>query len=510
MNYKRLLFSMALCALLFSACNKDHYNLSEVQGVQMEGEILMPLASASYSVTDLMQRLELDNMVSFDGSGNMGIDYSYDIDDVLNGAEILRLHDESYEEHFSYSNPVPIFLPVPIDTVIRYNHVISLESEYLRVYSALLKSGRISFNFESNSLEINKVIIRASEIKDAQGESVVLTYLPGGSNSFDLSGLNYESQENNVLNLSYEFYIRLQGTIGSELTFDIQAMVTDMAFERMSGWVDSYTYGGVIDTAFSLFSDNLLGELGINGVEVAVDIMNGFDMPARLVIDTALIYSEGTAPSPLFEEMPQIIDIHPTHGYEEVFNQDMSAALNVQGGRAYASLNFILNPEGLTEMVSMVDTSTLDIRVNGRFPFAFTANDVRYFDTIDMGFSQIESPEWIEKLTLEMLFNSSIPFNIGGDLLLYNTETHQVVDTLLSDPNLFQSTFDGSMCSSTVALDIDDERISKIIEANKLILCLDVDTDSHNAVINADQKMEIFLKARVKYNGNVEFNNNEQ
>lgn len=507
MNCKKLLFLMTLAVLLLGGCGKDHYDLSNVSNAHVDGEMLLPLASASYSVMDLMERLSLDDMVSCDASGNIGINYVYELDDVLKGSEILRFHDDSFEEHYVVANPFPYSLPEPFDTVVKFDHSISLESSYLRVNSAVLKSCNIGFDFESNAVRINRVVVNSAQIKDANDENLKLVYVPGESNLFDLSGLNYSSDQTNVIKFTYEVFFTLQDVLGPELGFDIHAMITDLYLESMSGWVDSYTTRTAIDTVFSLFSNNVIGELEIRGAKMAADIRNSFGLPARLVIDTAMLWGEGLEPLQIFEEMPQSIDFEHTEMFEEVFCQDLNGILNAQGGRGLASTSFILNPNGLTNLVSVDDTCSMDVNVRGYIPFAFTTDDVRYFDTIDLRFTEIETPEWIEKLTIEMLFSSSIPLNIGGDLILYNSENNQVVDTIVSDPKLFQSTFDGNMCSTSLAVELDGDRINKVLDTDSLILCFKVDTDSHNAMFTTNQKMEVFLKARVKYKGNIEIVN---
>ena len=51
MKYNKLFVFLFFLAMLFSACKKDHYELSNVHGVNAEGEMLLPIGSASFTVS---------------------------------------------------------------------------------------------------------------------------------------------------------------------------------------------------------------------------------------------------------------------------------------------------------------------------------------------------------------------------------------------------------------------------------------------------------------------------
>ena len=62
MKAKRLLLlfviAMALCS-----CKKDHYDTSQVHGAQLEGEFLLPIINASYTIEDLLKRFQVDSVI---------------------------------------------------------------------------------------------------------------------------------------------------------------------------------------------------------------------------------------------------------------------------------------------------------------------------------------------------------------------------------------------------------------------------------------------------------------
>ena len=60
------------------------------------------------------------------------------------------------------------------------------------------------------------------------------------------------------------------------------------------------------------------------------------------------------------------------------------------------------------------------------------------------------------------------------------------------------------MNSNTFSLVVDNEKVQSIMRSDSLILSFNLDTDGHDAVLNTNQILEVFLKARVKYNGIIE------
>ena len=47
------------------------------------------------------------------------------------------------------------------------------------------------------------------------------------------------------------------------------------------------------------------------------------------------------------------------------------------------------------------------------------------------------------------------------------------------------------------------------MESDCLISCYELDTEMHNVVLNGQQGVDVFMKARVKYNGVFDIKNEE-
>ena len=490
---------------LASSCKKNHYDLSNVQGVAAEGEVLLPLVTGSYSIMDMMQRFQIDSVLEFDASGNMSYDYYYEHFGIVKGKEMLRFNDLNYSEHFTFPNPYPSALPHPVDTMVSYAHTITFEAEHISVMTAWMRTGHFDFAIGSNIGSVTRVVIRSSDIKDAQGHDLEIDLpIDDGAFSFDLDGMRYATDEPNTLDLSYELYFTVSGATDPELYLDIDIVGTDLAIREMTGYVERYGTRSNVDTTFVFLPNHLSGNLKVNDVGVMLRERNTFGIEARLVVDTADVICEGLAPYPLFQPIPLVIDMPTQNSFEAIYDQTISGEINATGGRAYASSDFIINPEGISDVVAVYDTCEIDVRVDVRIPMAFRADEVRYRDTVDMKMNEISMPEWVKKLTLEITFNSTIPFDFHGRFMAYDTVSGMVTDVLLDDTDLIAASYDGQPHTSTIAIEVTDDRLQAVLQSNKLILDLGLDTKGHDIKLNAQQGLGYSLKTKVDYDGAIE------
>ena len=140
----RLLLTTLVFALFVVSCKKDHYDVSNVHGVNAEGEVLAPLASASFTVKDLMERFGLLDLLYWTADGDIALHYTMQMDSILEGYEILKFNDLDYEEHYAYPNPYPNTPPPYLDTVLNFERTITFESELFSLRKVLLSPDALS------------------------------------------------------------------------------------------------------------------------------------------------------------------------------------------------------------------------------------------------------------------------------------------------------------------------------------------------------------------------------
>ena len=501
---KKIVLFLACFAFMLTSCSK-RYDFSDLDSADVNGEIVLSLASASYTIPDLLKQFNVDTLFSFEENGNMHFFYNYDLEDVIDGKNILYFKDIDVDESFSIPNPFPFVLPEPIDTTLVFTQTVTLSSEYISVYVADIRSGRFDFEISSNIFGIEKIIIRSSEIKDANGNDMCLVYNPlSGQNGFDLAGLRYETGTENTINLTYEVSFTAHDFTEPELEFGTILHISDFRIREMRGRVIGYSARKSLDTTFKLFSNKFEGVAGICDARVKLEERNGFEMAARLRIDTAMISGEGVPPYTVFEQMPVVVDVPKSPQFNEVFNEKVRGSINMVSNYAYGSGLFALNPDGVTEIVSVSDTSTIDVKVDIDIPCSFNVERLWCADTVEMNFANASLPEVIEEIVLGFDFLTDLPFNMSVSAYVYDSVNNIVLDSLVSDKKL-QGSFDGSQVESEFFVQAVDDRVDNILKSSHIILLFDLDTDSHDVMLNMKQNLSFGIKAAVKYEGNVEF-----
>ena len=107
----------------------------------------------------------------------------------------------------------------------------------------------------------------------------------------------------------------------------------------------------------------------------------------------------------------------------------------------------------------------------------------------------------IESITLEMTFNSTLPLNLGGRFYMYDSESDKITDTLVANDEIIRASFDGQPTTTEVSIEITENRIEKVLHSDRIIMLYELDTDAHDVVLNANQKLELYVKTKVKYDG---------
>ena len=505
MKNNKLFLVLALLVLALVSCKKDHYDVSHVNGVNAEGELLLPIATKSFTMMDMMARFHIDSLISCSETGELSYGYYFEDNDAVNGNRMLKFKDLNHYEHYVFDNPYTSGQPPVTDTMISFERTILFESDHISVLEAVMKMGRLNFRMVSNVGNLRRVVLRSSDIKDSTGHDFVFdAYVQNNAFGFDLAGLHYLTDTANSLTFSYDLYCYYYPSSDPELYVDLGIQGRDLAMKSMRGYVEAYSNRNRIDTLFSLFPDNLTGMLDVEGVSMKIRERNTFPLGARLVVDTALVTGEGVEPYSILEPLPLEIDLPSQTAFGEVFSKSLHGRINASGGRAYSSSDFIVNPSGMSEMVTVDDTCCIDLRIDVDIPFAFKVDNVQYLDTVNMKLSELEMPDMIESITLDLIFTSTIPLNLNGKFYMYDSETGTVTDTLLSDARLIQASFDGQPTTTTVGIEITEERIEKVLHSDRIIMVYEVDTDARDVKLNANQKLNLFTKAKVKYNGVVE------
>ena len=94
---------------------------------------------------------------------------------------------------------------------------------------------------------------------------------------------------------------------------------------------------------------------------------------------------------------------------------------------------------------------------------------------------------------------------MNAQFFTYDSETERITDTLVAKDKLIGASFDGRPTMTELTLEVTGDKVQHLIESDRLISCYALDTEAHDVVLNGQQRVDAFMKARVKYNGVVDF-----
>lgn len=502
---------LAACIVaILASCNKNHYDLDHLNGVALNGELCVPVASSRYTMGDLMERFHLDTVLVFSEAGDMSFRFGYEVDDALVGSDLLRF--EEINEHFSDSieNTHPYVLPQPVDTVVHCEFEYSLVSEHVSLSWAAIKSGLIEFGVESNVTHLHAIEVTVPELTDASGNVLHVSYDPQfNANQVDLAGYYYQAATENILHVSLDIAFAMQTMAEPYYIVDGGVRVSNLAVSEMRGHMGTYTSRNQIDTTFSLFPNNMTGEATFLDARIALQERNTFGLDAELIVDTALVGGNGVEPYSVFAEMPLMVGLPASSSFVESFDQRVDGRLNVQCGEAYASSLFVLNPDGYDGEVHISDTSSLDVKIGVDIPFSFIVDHVTYVDTVNMRLNEIESPEMIQQMVMSLVFDSGLPLNVAVRAYMYDSNEGVVTDALLDDEACIKGMVDGHHTTSIVDIPLTHERLENVFRSDKILLHFDMDTDAQGVTLNLNQDLGVTVRARIQYDGVVDLSNDD-
>ena len=456
---------------------------------------------------ELMERFKIDSIISCTDEGNLYYNVSYEYPAVVKGADFLKFDDLSYSEHYVFPNPFSYEIPNVYDTVVSFDLPLRFESDDIGVLEAWMRSGRFDFEVSTNIGILQSIVLRSPDIKDADGNEMMLDFaFCNESFGFDLDGLRYETQEANHITLGFDIYFSVIWCNDPELFVDLNVEGRDFVIREMMGYVHTMAFSNVVDTAFNVFPSNLSGKLDIKDARLRISGRNLFGITARLEVDTALVYADEIEPYSVLDPLPLFVTLPTRLTMDEIYNQQFDASIQAHGGRLHGSCYILLNPLASTDVVSVADTCVIDAQLGVDIPFAFRAADVRYTDTVDISVNEIEMPEMIEGITLDLGITSNLPFNLNGWFYLFDSQTGMITDTLNADGRLIEASFNGLPATTTVSLEITGVRLDNLLHSDQIIMQYEVDTDAHDVKLNAQQELSLSAKAKIKYDGVININ----
>ena len=502
---------MVLTAMLMLSCNKNRFEMDNLDSVEGSGQWKLPLGSLDVTLGDVLKQFDENEWISYDENGNLQISRSIELKNIIKGSTFLSLGTLNAHADFSFENPFPgVTILDPIAGTWNFQQPIKIYADSASIETAVVKSGTLLVDFHNNNLGIiDSIAISSPDITMGDGDTLyAVTY--NEQKEIDLAGTSFSMHNlaDSTLNLNYSVYYKLTGSDVPVYEMTTVLGLNNLKLKELSGYVNAFSYDFSADTTFSLPLDNLSGELSLVGTTLTIKEKNTFDgLNAKLEINTAELYGGSAQPSNFFDHYPFVLEIDPSSAYHNVLdNEPIGLTYNTEYDaiRFKGSVGF--NPAASTGLVVVRDTSAISLGVEAVVPMQFNIPNVAYVDTIDLNTGDILTPSLVQEILLSAIFKSQMPFTLDAQFYTYNSTTGTITGELFENPLMIPGSYNDQPTISEAEISLTNASIKRLMEADKLILNCGVRTDGHDVVLNLENSFGVTLKADVIYDGTINVN----
>lgn len=499
-----------MMAVFMLSCNKDRFDFDHLESVEGSGQWKLPIGSVHTTLGDVLEQFGENDLISYDENGNLQVRYSFRMNDILKGSTFLSLGTMNFSTTTRFANPLPgVPLPEPIDTVVYIQQVCKIDADSASIESAVIKSGTLVTTVQSNLGNVSLIEVSSADIVMPGGDSLYTT-----ADFVDLAGASFRvhddfGQADSTLIINYAIHYQLTGIDDPEYEVITIIGFNNLKLKELCGAIDHFVYEFSFDTTFNLPLGNVAGQLDVVGAKVNIQEKNTFEnLYSQLVINAAEFYGGGLNPSMIFNHYPYEIEVIPSNTFIPIMdNETINLSLDPRFDAVRIEGMVDFNPFGAERLVTIHDTSSLSVAIDAIVPMQFNIPGVTYVDTLDLNLGEISAPSLVKEIILSMLFESELPFNLSVQMDMFNSHTGVILGGLVDHEMKVNGSFNGTPVFTNESISITHDLLKKLLESDKLIMRVGVDTGGNDVILNLDNGLGVTLKADVLYGGSMDINN---
>lgn len=497
MSRKYYLLPILLLLISLGGCKKA-LDFSRLNNVEVSGEWGIPLINGNYSIEDILNQLEENEYISQSADGDLYLSYIFEETGIITDYMFLAFPNVSQKYDWRTSLYIPSGTIQMMDSSISFR----IPDDNLIVRRGVINSGLLDLNITQNILSVT---ITCHNIKDAAGNSFHREIYGTYTEKIDLSGylVEFSYKDTNTFFFDINFMLEGSGFV-KEYFVDIDISTEYLQLKEVTGLVREYDQVYYDDIGIGIFSDgeDYGGALTIYNPKVNLHIKNGFDhIGGDIYVDNLHFTGNDINSAPILSQYPTLIQISPGMDAVRELNELSSIQYSTQFDKLIFGGHLLINPLGFDAgEVSIHENSSLDVKIDLNLPFDLNVEEIYYQDIIDFSLDSVMMQDLIQEISFRCQLKNTLPLHVKAQLYFYNSAQQTVIDSLFTPSLDLNGAYrNGEPTETTVIMDVVQERVNKILAADKIILHFTIDTDGERVVINAKDGIKALLGMRFKY-----------
>ncbi|MFP4059548.1 MAG: hypothetical protein ACOCXD_00235 [Bacteroidota bacterium] len=451
-----VVFFLFLIITLLSGCVKEEYDIDKIsKKIENEWKFLGPLLKGNLTIKNA---LEPSDTIQFYGENNDSVMLVIKPDTfaTFQPPDIFTIPEQEINAYNIVSPiSVPEFLLPPVytelDTIELYEFIFN-DNE--RLDSIIFSQGQIVIDVASTFQHEGVLIVKSPGV--LIGGEQLLDTIPisssggsyTGSEIIDLTGETVvfadSLEETNAIAVVFELI--LTKTPGQGIDAGDKASIlfnfTNLEYTELYGYIGQKEFN-IEKDSIEVFLDNfdfLSGTFTPADPRLRIGYTNSFGVPMGGSISLGGKFESGRIVPDDSASISIEAPLEPGSAVEGEILIDRNLITNMNDlitfpapRFVYTSGRAISNPDGdITRNNFITRNSQLDVEVEIEIPLHFAA-DLTITDTMNFDPDNIEELESIEYANLHVKMKNEFPVGINANLLLYDSTTFTILDTLEVD-----------------------------------------------------------------------------
>ena len=454
-----LLSALLITLLPMVSCRKVDY--SKVASAAWAPEVAVPLATASYSVYDILTNQDSAGLLTTDSDGAVILAYGIS-QDLITAGEYLVFPDQS--ENFSedvsdYSGTFVPFLPYTGDTTLSINEEIDFNNDQgAEIYSIDFSDGEMTVSARTDlQHDVQFDITFPDLLNNGVPVNVLLDLTYDGSipaerateSIVDLSNSNLDLSNGgttfNKLRMNADITVTSNNNnpiTGTE-SFDFGMSIADPTFDLITGYFGTQELFSYADTiGIRLFDKFVNGQVQFTNPTIDLAFHNSFGLPIQLNFNQVkTIEDDGNSFQLSGAPTDFTIEASPAQGTTQTSELSLNSMTTNNIGSIISptpkdlifDLGSTLNPDGPTTNFISAD-SKLSADINLTMPLEGYAFGFLLRDTIDV---DLNLPEQLEEVSFRFGTNNGFPTRMGVRMFMVDENYDLLFELTDPDDNLF-------------------------------------------------------------------------